>query len=92
MTLTDSFLYDLSDFGYKLDDIETIIVSNKSESVDSFLEYGKKFETKDTSFSASIRIELKDGNILSFFPARKEIHDGNVCLFVGGFDFIQEVA
>ena len=87
MTLTDCLIDTLNDYGFPANDIVKINISSWGNvDIPAFLERGKNVETNDVDFQCNILIFLKGGNILSYLPARIEIHDGNTCLFNGGFD------
>ena len=89
MTLTDCLIDTLSDYDFLTDDIEKIAIGGWGNvDTPAFFERGKNVKTNDVNFQYNIVIFLKGGMILSFYPARIEIHDGNTCLFTGGFDLI----
>lgn len=89
MTLTDCLIDTLNDYDFLSDDIEKITIGGwGSVDIPTFIEKGKNVKTNDVNFQCSIVIFLKGGEILSFIPARIEMHDGNTCLFNGGFDLI----
>ena len=89
MTLTDCLIDTLNDYGFPSDDIEKITIGDWGNvDIPAFLEKGKNVKMNDVNFQYNIVIFLKGGEILSYHPARIEMHDGNTCLFNGGFDLL----